>query len=84
MAEEVRIKRANVILRVHPDAVQSYLNQGYNIVDEQGNVLKEGLPVTNEQFKKEYFRLKQENEQLKEELAALKSQKVASRKKKDE
>lgn len=40
----VKISRGNVVLDVDETFLQSYLNQGYNVVDATGNVIQRGTP----------------------------------------
>lgn len=40
----VKISKGNVVLDVKEDFLQSYLNQGYNVVDDNGNVIQRGNP----------------------------------------
>lgn len=40
----VKISKGNVVLDVKEDFLQSYLNQGYNIVDDAGNIIQRGNP----------------------------------------
>lgn len=41
-----RVERGNVVLNVDDDAVQHYLNLGYNLTDNYGNVLKRSIPTS--------------------------------------
>jgi hypothetical protein len=41
-----RVERGNVVLNVEDDAVQHYLNLGYNLTDNHGNVLKRSIPTS--------------------------------------
>lgn len=41
-----RVERGNVVLNVEEDAVQHYLNLGYNLTDNYGNVLKRSIPTS--------------------------------------
>lgn len=40
-----RVERGNVVLNVDDDAVQHYLNLGYNLTDNYGNVLQRSIPT---------------------------------------
>lgn len=40
----IKISKGNVVLDVKEDFLQSYLNQGYNVVDDNGNVIQRGNP----------------------------------------
>lgn len=39
-----RMQRNNVVLRVDEEDVPRYLNLGYNLTDDQGNIIKAALP----------------------------------------
>lgn len=41
----VRIERGNVVLDVKEDAVDHYMALGYNVVDEQGRIIKTAIPT---------------------------------------
>lgn len=38
------VQRANVFLTVPDDEIQRYIDKGYNVVDEYGNIIKQALP----------------------------------------
>lgn len=40
----IKISRGNVVLDVNEDFLQSYLNQGYDVVDDSGAVIQRGNP----------------------------------------
>ena len=67
------VKRANEVLRVPDDAVDSYLNSGYDLLDDKGRkVIKRGKKASYTAA--EFDALAAENEQLKKELEALKAE----------
>lgn len=41
----VKVERGNVQLDIKEDAVDHYLALGYNVVDEQGRIIKTALPT---------------------------------------
>lgn len=74
-------RKANKILKISEDAVERYLSYGYNITDEQGNIIKKGTPHNTNQLTAEYKKqeteivnLKAENDALKAEVKALKTE----------
>lgn len=74
-------RRANKILKITDDAVDRYLAQGYNITDEQGNLIKKGTPHDTNQLTAEFKKqeaeiagLKNENDALRAEVKALKAE----------
>ena len=74
-------KRANKVIKINEDAIDKYIAQGYNITDEQGNMVKKGTPHTAVQLTAEYKKqeaeiasLKAKNEALVAEVKALKEE----------
>lgn len=75
-----RIQRYNVILDVADSEVGYYLNLGYSLLDNQGNVVKKAMSTDVRTLQKELtdankliVQLKAENEKLTNEIAELKS-----------
>lgn len=67
----VRIERGNVVLKVQEHEVQRYLLLGYNVTDEQGNVLKEAMPNDLGTLQKYYVEHKKKIEELEAIVAKL-------------
>ena len=75
----VRVRRANVILDVTEDEVAKYLSNGFDVVDQAGNVVQKSthgrgeaeLRKDLEELQAKYDKLKAENEDLKSKLDAL-------------
>ena len=40
-----RVERGNVVLHIDDNDIQHYLNLGYNLTDESGNVLQRSIPT---------------------------------------
>ena len=78
------VKRSNEILRVDEYLVQSYVDNGYDVIDENGNILTKAVPTDPVQLKAEYLRLTAEVEALKAKLAEKDEKPVAKRSKKSE
>ena len=68
------IRRANVELSVADDMLQHYLNQGYNEIDNKGNIINSGTPNNFTDLKRAYSELKKENTELKEKVDVLTKQ----------
>ena len=67
----VRIERGNVVLKVQEHEVQRYLKLGYNVTDDNGNVLKEALPNDLGVLQKYYIEHKKRIEELEAIVARL-------------
>lgn len=77
----IRISRGNVVLDVDETFLQGYLNQGYNVVDEKGNIIQRGTPNDVHSLKlalteanKQIDKLVAENEALKDKINTLQKQ----------
>lgn len=44
MANMIRVERGNVVLHVFEEEKRHYLQMGYNVTDENGNILEESVP----------------------------------------
>lgn len=51
-----RVERGNVVLNVEDDEVQHYLNLGYNLTDNHGNVIRRSIPTSLGELQAEYIR----------------------------
>jgi hypothetical protein len=71
MARMVRIERGNVVLKVQDYEVQRYLKLGYNVTDDNGNVLQEALPNDLGTLQKYYIEHKKRIEELEDIVAKL-------------
>lgn len=49
-----KVERGNVILRVDDKDVQRYLLLGYNVIDEDGRVVKSAIPTDLRTLQKAY------------------------------
>ena len=43
MDNTIKVRRANVELDISPDEKQMYMERGYSVVDDNGNVIEEAL-----------------------------------------
>ena len=59
-----KVRRQNVILTIKDDDIQHYLNLGYKVIDENGNVIAGEEP----DYKQLYFQEKEKNTALESEL----------------
>ena len=68
------IRRANVVLDVTENEVEKYLADGFDIIDDNGKVLKASVPNDVNALKKAYVEHENEIKSLKEEIERLKAQ----------
>jgi len=76
----VLVQKANRVISISELDVETYINQGYNVVDENGKVLKKSAPTNIDELKAELdaqkvlvIELENENKKLKDEIKKLKS-----------
>lgn len=72
MDDRVIVQRANVVLRISPQQVDYYLSQGYNVIDENGNIVKASVPKDLGTLQKAFVEHTAQIDALKEEIAKLK------------
>ena len=65
-------QRGNQISRIEEQQIDALVEQGFNIVDENGKVLREAVPTDIVLLKKYYVEHKQRIEELEKEIASLK------------
>ena len=53
-----QVRKGNRILTIEPHRVDDYVARGYDHIDESGEVIKKGDPVSLADFKREYSSLK--------------------------
>lgn len=73
MAAEIKVRRANKILRIDESNKKTYLDLGYDIIDAKGNVIEHNKKNVT---MAEYEKLIAENKALKAELEKLKARKA--------
>lgn len=69
--QKVRIRRGNVILRVDELDVQRYLNMGYDVTDDHGNIVKAAVPTDYGTLRKLYVENTEKIKLLEEQIADL-------------
>lgn len=67
------VQRANVILQIDDNSAQKYLNLGYNVIDEKGQVLKEAIPSDVGTLRKCYVEHLNKIAELEAKIAKLES-----------
>ena len=70
---EIKVKRANKILRIDDSSKKTYLDLGYDVIDERGKVIEHNNKTVTIA---EYQALVAENKALKAEIEKLKAKKV--------
>lgn len=63
-----KVRKGNRELTIDEHKVDSFISQGYDQIDEDGNVIKKGNPVTLSDFKEECNYLRKEKKLLYQEL----------------
>ena len=83
MSNVVKVKRLNKTLNIDKDRLASYLLDGYDQIDEEGNIITRatgGRNVSLAEYNKvldEKDELEKENKKLKSEVAKLKKEAAA-------
>lgn len=77
----VTVQRANVVLRVPEEWLDRYVDQGYDVIDESGNVIQASIPRDLGTLQKAYIEHTQEIEELKRTIEELKQKKSGRPKK---
>lgn len=69
----VKVQRANVVLSIENDdhTIQRYLDKGYNVLDEKGNVVKRAMPFEVGALQALVTEQEQKIKQLQEKLAKI-------------
>ncbi|PFA22343.1 hypothetical protein CN384_25805 [Bacillus thuringiensis] len=73
MSNVVKVKRLNKTLNIDEGRLDSYLLDGYDQIDEEGNIITRATGGRNVSLA-EYNKVLDENDQLKEENKKLKSE----------
>ena len=48
------VKRANVVLKVEDDDIQHYIELGYSVMDDNGNIIVQAIPTDLGELRKFY------------------------------
>ena len=75
MAELVTVKRANVILEIKADQVDRFTAQGYDILDDKGNVVKQSVPTDVNALRKAFVEHTETIKQLEARIKELQAKK---------
>ena len=80
----IKVRRANVLLRVPEEQKGEYLAKGFDILDDNGNVVEYTTPSDVGTLKTAYVNHIKEIDKLKSEIKKLKSDLRATKKKSKE
>ena len=78
------VERGNVVLTIPEDAVQHYIEKGYNVTDGYGNILQRAVPREVGELQKLLVEKQAEIDSLKSELEELRNQIVVDKEEVDE
>ena len=70
------VRRMNVTLEIEDDLIDSYLDKGYNVIDDTGKVIVEAIPNDLGQLRMLVIKYRQEIKELKEKLGAVENEPV--------
>lgn len=65
------VKRANVVLEIDENNIQHYLELGYNVIDDKGNIIVPAIPNDLGELRRFYVEAKAEIEKLNARIAEL-------------
>lgn len=80
----IKVRRANVTLHVPEEQRKEYLAKGFDVVDENNNVLEHTVPTDSNTLKVAYSNHIKEIDKLKSEIKKLKADLRATKKKSKE
>lgn len=69
-----KIRKANVVLTIPDDEVKNYLNFGYSVIDESGEVIEEAVPTDIYTLQKAYRDNKIKIQSLEQAVADLRKE----------
>ena len=67
----VTVQRANVVLQISPQQIDYYLNQGYDVINDKGEIIQASVPRDLGTLRKAYIEHVAEIEELKEKIKKL-------------
>ncbi|MGG0282920.1 hypothetical protein ABEY37_24940 [Bacillus pacificus] len=79
MSNTVKVKRLNKVLNIDKDFLSSYLNDGFDQINDEGKILKRATGGRNISVQ-EYNQALDKIESLEEEIADLKASKTTAKK----
>lgn len=79
MSNTVKVKRLNKVLNIDKDFLTSYLNDGFDQINDEGKIIKRATGGRNISVQ-EYNQALDKIDALKEEIAELKAPKTTAKK----
>lgn len=79
MSNTVKVKRLNKVLNIDKDFLTSYLNDGFDQINDEGKIIKRATGGRNISVQ-EYNQALDKIDALKEEIAELKAPKTTTKK----
>ncbi|KAA6457073.1 MULTISPECIES: hypothetical protein [Bacillus cereus group] len=79
MSNTVKVKRLNKVLNIDKDFLPSYLNDGFDQINDEGKIIKRATGGRNISVQ-EYNQALDKIDALKEEIAELKAPKTTAKK----
>lgn len=79
MSNTVKVKRLNKVLNIDKDFLSSYLNDGFDQINDEGKIIKRATGGRNISVQ-EYNQALDKIDALKEEIAELKAPKTTTKK----
>lgn len=79
MSNTVKVKRLNKVLNIDKDFLPSYLNDGFDQINDEGKIIKRATGGRNISVQ-EYNQTLDKIDELEEEIAALKAPKTTAKK----
>lgn len=77
----VTVQRANTILQVPEEWVDRYIDQGYDVLDNKGNIIQKSIPRDLGTLQKAYVEHTKKIEELEQQLEQLTAKKAGRPKK---
>ena len=84
MDNKVLVQRANVVLSVSPQQLDYYMTQGYDVINEQGEIVQASVPRDLGTLQKAFLEHTAKIEELEAEIQKLKTVKRDTKKKNTE
>lgn len=84
MDNKVIVQRANVVLSINPQQLDYYMSQGYDVINEKGEVVQASVPRDLGTLQKAFLEHTAKIEELEAEIKKLKTVKRDTKKKNTE